>query len=84
LVLRELPTDLVSHGVDELVDVSLQEVVEAGHAPELVVLADNLLAVLHSALSNTAVQKTSFHNTKIKNERAEKIRSFKRLRIRDV
>jgi hypothetical protein len=55
-----LPTDLVSHGVDELVHVGLQEVVEAGHAPELVVLPDNLLAVLHSALSNTAVHKTSF------------------------
>jgi hypothetical protein len=59
-VLRELPTDLVSHGVDELVDVSLQEMVEAGHAPEFVVLADNFLAVLHSALSNTAVHITSF------------------------
>jgi hypothetical protein len=54
-IARVAKTDLVSHGVDELVHVSLQEVVEAGHAPEFVVLPDNLLAVLHSALSNTAV-----------------------------
>ncbi len=39
---------------------SLQEVVEAGHAPEFIVLANYLLAVLHSALSNTAALITSF------------------------
>jgi hypothetical protein len=43
----KLPTDLVSHGVDELVHVSLQEVVEAGHAPELIVVLQSCQLTLY-------------------------------------